>query len=261
MEAMAKEHFDFEKVENFNGINVQIYDMQDNLILEKQFLTKEKYEKLDLPYLKWVDPIDKNYFVWREFFISKVYDNFLNKINIKTAIDLGANHGLFTHLLLIKGCEKIYVVEPLLKCCDSLKKNFDDRVVIINKAISKSTNVEIFYNNNNTALSYTDKEKENKHLSLNYETSTVEGISINKLFNEYSINNVDFLKVDIEGDEYELFEDIEESNLLKVDNLLIEFHHNVNDNIDTIIKRLKNNYSYEIEYTPENRGIIFASKK
>lgn len=258
---IPKEVFDFQTSEQFNGLVVSLYNMNDKLLFEKVLQTKTISEKIDLPVLNWIYPFDSLYFIWRDFYILKIYDKFLNKINLKTTIDLGANQGLFTHLLLNKGSEKVFAVEALPSCCDNLRKMFDDKVIIINKAISNKNEIVHMYKNDiNTTISYSEEQLSKEHIQWDYDKISVEGITINDLFDEYSIDKIDLMKVDIEGDEYIMFENITKENLLKIDNMIIEYHHNNNNEVNQLLRKIKFDYFYQIEKTTHDKGIIYVSK-
>lgn len=263
---IPKPVFDFNKNEHFNGFDIQLYENNDVFLLNKIILIKKDSEKLDLPYLKWITPFDSLYFIWRDFFIDKIYDDFLSKINIDVTVDLGANQGLFTHLVLTKGSKKVYAIEALKDCCDNLKKMFDDKVIIVNKAISDNNEKKnLYFDKVISTFSHTDMERFKKNpynTDAVYEKTEVEGITINDLIKEYKIDKINLLKVDIEGDEYLLFKSITEENLSKIDNMLIEYHHNYNNEVDVIINKIKSNFNFEMVKTKQlNGGNILATKK
>jgi len=264
---IPKAAFDFVNDPYFNGFDFQIFDENDNFLMNKIIMLKSDPKKLDLPYLKWISPFDCLYFIWRDFFINKIYDEFLSKININVAVDLGANQGLFVHLLLTKGAKKIYAVEAMKSCSDNLRKMFtDDKVVVINKAISNNNdNKTIYFDTIDTTVSHTNMERSLKHApnaNIAYNKSEVECITFNDLIRDNNIEKIDFLKVDIEGDEYILFDSISEEDLSKVDNMLIEYHHNYNNDLDIIINKIKDKFDYKmIETSIPNGGTIMVNKK
>jgi len=267
---IPKGAFDFEKDPYINGFDISFYDMDDNFLFNKIIPTKKEPVNVDAVIPLGITPFDCLYFLWRDFFINKTYDDFLNKIGlgIETVVDLGANQGLFTYLMLLRGAEDIYAVEAVKSCCDNMEKMFkdNDNVFIINKAISDDNSmVDIFVNRVNTTVSCRDLEKCKKHLPNSidgYDKISVEGITINNLIKEKNIDRIDLLKVDIEGDEYMMFDTITYRNLMKIENMIIEFHHNQNNDLDLILNRLKENgFHYQIVKLDDNNGgTLYVSK-
>lgn len=267
---IPKYAFDFEEDQYFNGFEIRFYDMEDNLLFSKNIQTKKHdLVKIDAVIPDGITPFDCLYFLWRDFFVNKVYDDFLNKIYVETVLDLGANQGLFTYLMVTRGAEKIYAVEAVKKCCDNMRKMFkdNDNVIIINKAVSDyNSQVKIFVNKANTTVSCRDIDKCKKHLPNSidgYEEFFVDGITINELIKQQRIDKIDLMKVDIEGDEYLLFDTITYKNLSRIENMIIEYHHNYNNELDLILNRLKEHNFYYFEFIADQNGggTIFASKK
>ena len=251
--------------ENFNGFDIQVYDKNDTLLFNKIIMVKDNPKKFDIPYLKWITPFDCLYFIWKDFFIKKIYDDFLSNKRLDVTIDLGANQGLFTHLLLTKGAKKVFAVEALNTCCDNMKKMFDNRVIIINKAISDTNGKKYLYIDKiDTTISNTDIDRNMKHtpnLINKYDKLEVDAITINDLIENYNLDKIDLLKVDIEGDEYLLFKSIKDENLMKIDNILIEYHHNYDNELDIILNRLKDKFNYELVHTNQaNGGNLLVTK-
>ena len=63
----------------------------------------------------------------------------------------------------------------------------------------------------------------------------IEQVSLRNIVDTYKIKNA-VLKIDIEGFEYEIFENIEKNVLRKFEYLLIEYHYGP-ENIEKIIKK------------------------
>ena len=100
----------------------------------------------------------------------------------------------------------------------------------------------------------------------------VPSITPNNLIENYiDEEEIDLMKVDIEGAEYIFFDTISEENLSKVKRFIIEFHNNTDFKVMNILKKLaKNGFSYKLkkwqntdgDFIAENKmGIIYAKKK
>jgi hypothetical protein len=83
-----------------------------------------------------------------------------------------------------------------------------------------------------------------------------------------SMDQVDLLKIDVEGAEYEIFESISSDDLKRFKHLLIEFHNNHGGRINQIIEKIKS-ANFEIDLRDDDtrfkanleseRGTIFAT--
>jgi len=98
-------------------------------------------------------------------------------------VDVGASIGPFIRTILDRKFEKCYAVEPSKSYHDLILKNTDDRVVVIDAGIS-SQGEEV----------------------PGWDGSTSRGITFQELISEIGVDRIDFLKVDCEGGEYEIFD-------------------------------------------------------
>lgn len=170
-------------------------------------------------------------------------------------IDAGANVGLFTLLARENGAHRIYSIEPDSHVFFYLEKNFrtDSSVILINKAMTSNDNGTKFYYSvgNSVANSATVNSLKN------YIEDYVPTISLNSILNvEDSINLV---KLDIEGSEFEVFNNLLPEHFEKINQFFIEFH-----DISTSIKNKLINNKFTVEYrnSDENSkvGFIYAYK-
>jgi len=132
-------------------------------------------------------------------------------------VDLGACIGLVTLRMLEKNPSKVYSVEAADLIYQDLCKNVEsyDNVVSCKKLIGTEKNkVGIF--------SYSDKDDE------------VDILSFYEFVKQNKIDKIDFMKMDIEGAEFEIFNDDESSNWIKdnVKNIVGEIHLRGNDDGD-----------------------------
>lgn len=126
---------------------------------------------------------------------------------------------------------RIYGYEPNEENFLLLKKNTDfiKNVKINNLAISNAVKQDQLYGSKKGVCSYTLIKDDNNHLIQNIECSTIE--------NEMMKNNnqiIDLIKIDIEGSEYQIFENEKILNFLKI--IVIEMHKN--DDKDYLIKKI-----------------------
>jgi FkbM family methyltransferase len=163
-------------------------------------------------------------FVFDQIFINEEYSG-LGKIeNVNWIIDCGANVGYSAVYLLNKYPQaKIIAIEPdpeNFELCSMNLAPYGDRVHLINSAIWSST-VDLVIdkpleNNGEWAIQVRPCEAG--------ETPALNAISIKSLFDDFNLDKVDILKVDIETAELEVFAHNYQQWLSKVKNIAIELH-------------------------------------
>jgi len=137
--------------------------------------------------------------VAEEVFIDNVYQKFFKVEEGDIVFDVGASVGPFTHLIKDQKPGKIYCFEPHSQLYQTLTRNVsDENVVCVNQAIGPVTGefecVGLF---NKDLLG--SSEKENRQ--------TIPVIKFNDFVKQNNITQIDFLKTDCEGGEYDIFND------------------------------------------------------
>jgi FkbM family methyltransferase len=155
--------------------------------------------------------------------------------------------------------KKVYAVEPIKSTFENLKKNLDEYdVVCINKAISDENGFETFALTNVNGNNFSLKNSDGYHPSEVINVEIVETIRIDQLISEYNIPYIDFLKVDCEGGELDLFQTINKDYLKsKINKIALEYHSM--DIRDVVIGILKNNgFIIEDVVGFDDIGLIYA---
>jgi len=137
-------------------------------------------------------------YIYKEIYFENVYADIFNQNHNMVIIDVGANIGIVTQYMR-DYAKKVYAIEPASKHFKALKKN---------KKYNKWDNVEIFkmaiadrngrmrlnnYNDNLTMYSITTNYHQGWEL--------VDTMAIDTFFKKNDIDNVDFMKLDVEGAE------------------------------------------------------------
>jgi len=204
--------------------------------------------------------------IYDEIFNKKEYE--YNNILVEEddiVADLGANIGIFSLYAESKKAKKIYAFEPIKDYALLFEKNLKNysNVLLFKSAISYRTGEgEILYNfQDNTILKdvynkFNWKEEEiNQRVKINL-------ISINDFM--INIEKIDFLKIDIEGSEYDILESITPENLNKIRKIACEYHWNYDNRLEFSINKLKENdfivFHFVINKIREI-GKLFAIKK
>jgi len=139
----------------------------------------------------------------------------------RTIVDLGGNIGLSSVFFKSRFPDaKIIVVEPDRENFSVLKKNLQsyEDIICINSAIwNKRTRLALNRNNLDHWSIYVSETESNTF-------DTIEALTMADMMTKHGLDRIDFLKVDIEGAELELFENGFEDWLPKVRLLAIELH-------------------------------------
>ena len=139
-----------------------------------------------------------------KFFINLIK----NEINL--AIDIGANIGIYTKLLLSETNAKVISFEPLpedFKELDKLKNEFENRLTTHNLALGNDNKMQdLFYENSKSEkaslienleeLSFIKDKNKNK--------TSIKVCKLDDFEKELGKEIIDFIKIDTEGYEYEV---------------------------------------------------------
>lgn len=182
-----------------------------------------KYIRFYLPHLKGAICLRHNTSDVKTFdkiFLEDEYD-FTPEYSPKVIIDAGANIGAASIYFAAKYPEaEIISLEPEKSNFDLLVTNCEPykNIHCVNKALWHTK--ERLYIANPGA----NKESfEMRSQPLGHEIKPIEGVSINELMTDFKINQIDILKIDIEGSEKEVFSH-NTGWLNKVGLIFIEFH-------------------------------------
>jgi FkbM family methyltransferase len=194
---------------------------------------------------------------WEEN-VYRIHDGDFNESKI--FVDVGANIGSVS--LFVDNFNKnrkddnkikVFAIEPepnnlaLLK--ENVVSNFAEQVTIINNAIWHEEKI----------VSISNKGGNSNILNLqNEEKSMVSAITIEKLFFLYNIEEVDVMKIDIEGAEFDLIVNTPSEILSKIKKLVLEFDKSFDGSFGMMIEKLAKQFGLEILGSPERGGYIYA---
>ena len=239
-------NFDFSKDENFRGFIVEFYDLNYNLLFSKDYFIKNTERHPDKIEFSLHNPFDRTFWNYQEFFIYKNIEKefpTLNLNNFKIVLDLGANNGLFIEKILRNGAEKVYGFEPSPNALSNLMHRYgnNDKVTIVNKAVSNNSGKLTFhYHPENSTISAFDKNHITPHLPEHEIIACeVETIRLDEYCDSQNINEIDLIKIDVEGAEYSILNSLNKEFYSKVKNLLIEIHENTDDRVKNLISYLR----------------------
>lgn len=140
------------------------------------------------------------------YFVKK----YLSSDSIELCIDIGANEGSYSSLLLKETSSNIICFEPLPFVFDKLKKNLSDyskRCTLINKGVGKKNEtLTIHYNNNATGHASFSEEIKKIDYVKNESKQEIDVVSLDEFCKKNNITKIDFIKIDVEGFEKEVLE-------------------------------------------------------
>jgi FkbM family methyltransferase len=182
----------------------------------------------------------------------------------KVAIDVGANVGLFTEYCLDAGFEKVYSIEPNPLAANEFRKMHSDNPNVIFEEIALTgdgEDVNLSVDPGNTLVSSVAKTITDNSVLVKSET-------LNSLIER--VGEIDLLKIDIEGAEYDLLEKTNIESLAKSKNIILEFHDNSDGRVNKLTEKLISAdfsvklYNELIQHEVDNtvdHGVIFAKRK
>ena len=175
-------------------------------------------------------------------------------------IDIGAHIGLFT-LFSSQFCKngRIYCFEPVKDNFNMLKSNLKlnniENVIVANTAVSSTTGSVTIYLNE-------DEAGHSMHVP-NQKQIQVESFSLQDIFDSYKLEKCNFLKIDCEGEEYEIINALPTLYFDKIKKMCVEYHF-----VDTrpqllenMIQKLKMlSYTIDIRNILPSIGFLYAKK-
>lgn len=201
----------------------------------------------------------KSYYLGHQFseiFKSEIYKGYINEGD--TVLDLGANIGIFS--LYAQPIAKIvYAFEPTpdhFECLEKLiEYNEFKNIVPIRKAIAnKNGKQDFFFSNNQTMNSLKEAVGDTGR------KIAVDTVTLDTFFDEFDIDRVNFMKLDIEGSEGEILQGAGFRKVNpKVDSFVFEYHTWSGMNINQIINTVRD-YGYEVTQIPEDATLYYCRR-
>lgn len=202
------------------------------------------------------------YTVFNEIGDLNIYNNdFIDVEENDVVVDIGFNFGLFSVLSLKKNPSRIIAFEPNKRLVNIFRENFkSDKIELFQVAVSNKNGTTIFYENSDTGMS-TIMNSMTTDVNDEY---NVDVINFNDFIINHNLEKIDYLKVDCEGAEYDIFESISNEYLSNnIKKMAIEFHNNLQDiKVQTLINKLQM-CGFKLKIISDenlNLGLIYAKK-
>lgn len=217
-----------------------INDKFDVTCISKKYLSLKIFNNKEVRLRRFSSDLD----VFNQVIVNNSYLQFIdlikkNNINVSTIIDAGANIGLsgivfnysFSNasLIFVEASNENY------KCLEYNLK--------INKIDSICYNAALWDKNTNLTLNKEFGDKQHWAHSViesNNKINSIKAITLRNLIENHQLKSIDILKIDIEGGEFNLFNDSDFIACLNiVKSIAIELHDSAGD-INLILSKLKN---------------------
>lgn len=238
-------------------LHFQVLGVQGIWLLFKRNIRFFKFFSILLPKYKYPILLRNNttdVCVFYQVFLAKSYEIFYG-IEPKVIIDCGANIGLSAIYFKNRFPEaKIIAIEPEISNFELLKKNTEkyNNIFCIKSGVwNKSTNL-VIKDRSNGNWGFVIEEANCKS------SDTIPAVSINEIIDDYKINQIDILKIDIEGSEKELFESNFENWLKITKILIIELHDGLRTGASKSFFEAVSKYDFHI--SRKNENLIFYFK-
>lgn len=203
-------------------------------------------------------------FPMAEIWIYKTYTPSGFTINKKdTVVDIGANIGVFSVYAAKKATQgKIYAYEPLpenFKLLNhNIKLNSLSNVTPLNLAVSGSKDREkIYLTDSSISSSLFGQRGQQFH--------PVKSVGLKDVFEDSGLREINFLKMDCEGSEYNILFNTPKKYLDKIDKVVLEYHEGEFTKYKgKDLEKFFQNHNFKVIAKPERntpRGMLYARKK
>ncbi|GAB4027557.1 MAG: hypothetical protein Fur0011_5940 [Candidatus Microgenomates bacterium] len=215
----------------------------------------EKKENIELSWLKNLEKWNRD---WGD--VSRRINYNLNEKSI--VFDIGGYKGQWASDIYAKYHCTLYIFEPIKKYASFIKKRFSSHNNI--HVLSMGASIK-----NHSRFLYIDNEKSSTNIeseAAKSKRTKVKMIDLCKYIKDNNIKHIDLMKINIEGDEYDLLNKIISTETVKcIDNLQVQFHRFIDDSVNKrrkIRKLLRKTHkqTYNYPFIWENWEIKNAGK-
>ncbi|MEP1207426.1 MAG: FkbM family methyltransferase [Rhizobiaceae bacterium] len=165
-----------------------------------------------------------------------------------TILDIGANIGIFSLCAALNGAKKVVSIEPSVEAFATLQSNVEnnslnDIIAPMHYAISSA---------DGDVIPFPIQASPYNQMGANYsgaDTADVETLTLKTLLDTCFSGNVDLLKMDCEGAEFEIFAATQPVDLARIKELKMEYHKE--EYVD-LLQRLKRD-GFEVTFHQPGR--------
>lgn len=198
-----------------------------------------------------------------DVYIHQDYGYFLNLAeSFKVVIDVGAHIGGFT-IQIAKKTDRILSLEPDPQTyeilCQNLQLNHITNAIPIQQALAQEVGEGYFYQSSQGSANSSLLKRPGQKIK-------VETINLAELIHKHQLKNIDILKIDCEGYEYQLLGSDDADSLKLAKYIVLEYHPNSNHDPENFWVRNKlEKLNFDLVAWPRqttHKGVlIFKNKK
>jgi FkbM family methyltransferase len=150
---------------------------------------------------------------------------------------------------------KVYSIEPepnnLLLLKENIKNNPTENITVINNAIWHEQKTVLITNKGGNSSIIDER---------NDESVEVLAITIQDFIDLYGIDEIDVVKIDIEGAEFDLMINTPPETLAKIKYITLEFDKSFDGRFGIMVEKLSKQFGLEILGSPERGGYIYGNR-
>lgn len=195
-----------------------------------------------------------------ETHLRRIYD--LVPLKNKIVLDIGAHHGTFSIHAAKKGAEKVLAFEPDPENARVLRQNIkanslEERVFPKEFAVAAARGVRNFYRFRHSTLNTVNRNSYRNQRFKPKGVARVRCITLSDIFELNGMQGCDFLKMDVEGAEFEIIGGASLQILKKIGATVIEFHREPGPLIEKLVRA---GFDVKIRSHNKNLGMMYASR-
>jgi FkbM family methyltransferase len=172
-------------------------------------------------------------------------------------LDLGANKGEFTHNIIDRfGC-RVVALEAMSDLVASIEPH--QKLLVFQEAIAGKTGSIELNRYEKRCASVLGPMADERPVSI----TTVKSVSLHDLMVRESIDKIDLVKVDIEGEELAMFDAATDRDLLSCKQITVEFHDflypDTHDRVENAKGRLASLGFRVVQFSLNNTDVLFIN--
>ncbi len=154
-----------------------------------------------------------------EIFLSGEYNHEHCKVEPGDVVDIGANIGFFSFFSITKGAAQVHSFEPDPKLSNFIQTNFGDLPIHVHNLAVWSEKKDLKLNIHESSV------LNSVSVSFDHTDESVfcQGVVLEEWAKENEVK-IDFLKIDCEGGEWEIFPNMSSEFLKSIPKIVLEYH-------------------------------------
>lgn len=198
--------------------------------------------------------------ILEEIYMNRLYDPYLSNRKDLTILDVGANVGLFSYYASQFG--KVYALEPAKEHVKMMKEmltlnGIQDKVNVYPMALSNVDGETVLSHSSNVTAHSLHPAVEGAKVELGLDDEVVQTCTIKTFLEKEKIETVDFMKLDVEGWEFQILSSKEfEECAPRIKEIVGEWHAWTQTKPVQLTNMLRD-YGYRAEWLNKSNASIF----